>query len=206
MAGAASLALASPLRASPDLVGLYDGRGTEIAAGLELRADGRFRYGLSYGALDEEAEGRWTAENDRVLLTSDAVAAPRFAVLDCGPAAAGQVMIELDLPDGLSRQYFRAELHAANGSVTDHQLSDDPEPLTLGPDEHPTSVTLVLPVYDLRSEDVPLSGPGGHRLRIRFEPHDLGKVAFARTPLQIERGDLILQRHDRDIRFRRQAR
>ena len=44
------------------LVGIYDGGQMEIAAGLELRADGNFSYGLAYGALDEEAEGVWTVE------------------------------------------------------------------------------------------------------------------------------------------------
>jgi hypothetical protein len=42
-------------------------------------------------------------------------------------------------------------------------------------------------------------------LRFIFEPNDLGKVAFASTPLIIDEGDLMLQRHDRQIRFRRAA-
>jgi hypothetical protein len=37
------------------LVGEYAGHQMEMGAGLELRADGRFRYALSYGAIDEEA-------------------------------------------------------------------------------------------------------------------------------------------------------
>ena len=67
LAFAASLALFIAAAAAPaaartasSLVGVYDGRQMEMAAGLELMADGRFRYALSYGALDEEA-----AENGR---------------------------------------------------------------------------------------------------------------------------------------------
>src|SRR3954469_6839333 len=82
---AASLIVARPANTQPaSLVGTYDGGQMEMAAGLELRADGRFNYGLSYGALDEEAAGRWTLNGDRVLLTSDPVIAPRFVLVSRG--------------------------------------------------------------------------------------------------------------------------
>jgi hypothetical protein len=48
---AALSTVAAPARQS--LVGTYHGHQMEMAAGLELKADGRFRYGLSYGALDK---------------------------------------------------------------------------------------------------------------------------------------------------------
>ena len=73
LAVASSTVAATASRQS--LVGTYDGHQMEIAAGLELKADGRFRYSLSYGALDEEAAGKWTMSGDQVLLTSDPVAA-----------------------------------------------------------------------------------------------------------------------------------
>ena len=53
-------ALGDPLPSA--LVGQYDGHQMEVAAGLSLTADGHFQYGLSYGALDEEAEGNTTVE------------------------------------------------------------------------------------------------------------------------------------------------
>src|SRR5689334_2473001 len=68
-AGIAALGLlltASPIVAGPvtaqlaSLVGTYNGGQMEMVAGLQLRADGRFNYALSYGALDETATGRWT--------------------------------------------------------------------------------------------------------------------------------------------------
>ena len=33
--------------------------------------------------------------------------------------------------------------------------------------------------------------------------NDLGRVAFAKTPLKIDQDDLLLERHDRLIRFKR---
>lgn len=52
-----------------DRAGLYDGAQTEMAAMLELGKDGRFGFALSYGALDEAAEGRWREEEGKIILS-----------------------------------------------------------------------------------------------------------------------------------------
>ena len=63
-------AVASPADVRPaSLVGIYDGGQTEIAAGIKLSKDGTFQYGLSYGALDEVAVGKWAVAADTVVLT-----------------------------------------------------------------------------------------------------------------------------------------
>lgn len=49
-------------------VGVYDGGQMELAAALDLRADGQFQFALSYGALDEAAEGKWRLEGDHIDL------------------------------------------------------------------------------------------------------------------------------------------
>lgn len=174
-----------------------------MAVGLELREDGRFRYGLSYGALDEQAQGTWTADEGQVLLTSDPFVPPRFVLLGRLDAPGGQLRIILDLPEGMLRQYFQAELRLSDGRVVDHQLSDGQEPLEFDPREKPVSVALVLPIFGLRSQAVDLPEARGSAIRFRFEPHELGKVAFSKTALRKDHGALILIRHDRTIRFRR---
>jgi len=63
------LLLAAPEPNPATLAGVYDGGQMEIAAALELTKDGHFRYALSYGALDEMASGRWTAEKGTVVLS-----------------------------------------------------------------------------------------------------------------------------------------
>ena len=55
--GAALLLAAASPAAAQDVAGLYEINQMEMAGGLELRADGRFRYALEYGAVSEEAEG-----------------------------------------------------------------------------------------------------------------------------------------------------
>ena len=189
------------------LVGTYDGHRMEMAAGLELKADGRFEYGLSYGALDEQAEGVWTVENGQVLLTTTPpVVPPRFVLLGQSEAPAGQLQITLDLPDGMSRQYFDAEFHMADGTVTGRQLNEDQTPFEIDPGQQPASVSLTLPILNVSSENVPLAKGQGHRIAFRFEPHDAGKAAFDHTPLAIDHGDLVLTKFGETIRFRRTGR
>jgi hypothetical protein len=199
--GAAAPALAQPA----SLAGTYDGRQMEMAAALELKPDGRFRYALSYGALDEEAAGRWTASGDRVLLTGDPVRAPRFVSVSQGRGADGVLRLDLDVPKGVSRQYFDAEITKADGSVERRQLSDEGLIFPFAPTGRPTGVRLVLPMYRVASEPVRLDPSSGYAVRFRFEPNDIGKADFRGTVLRIVGTDLVLDRHGRTIRFKRTA-
>ena len=55
----------------PPVAGRYEINPREMAGGLELSPDGRFRYAFDYGAVSEESEGKWSAAGDSVLLTTD---------------------------------------------------------------------------------------------------------------------------------------
>ena len=66
---AAALLLSAPA-AAQNVAGLYEINQMEMAGGLELRPDGRFRYALEYGAVSEGAEGVWTIEEGTVRLTT----------------------------------------------------------------------------------------------------------------------------------------
>lgn len=52
------------------LAGFYRSSTMEIGAAIELEADGTFLYGLDYGAVSETAEGRWTIDGNRILITA----------------------------------------------------------------------------------------------------------------------------------------
>jgi hypothetical protein len=206
LAGLSLSAVAVAQVASPNpsgLAGTYDGHQMEMAVGLELRADGRFDYGLSYGALDESASGTWSVDGDSVLLTSDPVTPPRFVFLDQRPASDGKTHVVFDLPNGWTRQYFDAEMGLADGRFVGGQLSDDSDAISLAPGDRPVSLRLALGVYELRSDAFRLDGAAASTIRVRFEPNDLGKVAFAKTPLRIDKGNLLLDRYGRSIVFQR---
>jgi hypothetical protein len=197
-------ALAQVASANPSgVIGTYDGHQMEMAVGLKLQADGRFDYGLSYGALDESATGTWSVDGDNVLLTSDPVAPPKFVFLGQQPSTDGKAHLALDLPENWSRQYFNAGIGLADGRVVGGQLSDDDDTIPLGPGDRPVSLRLGLDVYQLRSDAFRLDGTAASRIRVGFEQNDLGKVAFAKTPLRIDKGNLLLDRYGRSIVFRR---
>lgn len=200
-----ALALAAPAAQAapaPCLAGQYDGGATEIAAGLVLASDGRFRYGLSYGALDERAEGRWESDGTKVFLTSDPVTPPRFSLVGEEPAPTGEFRLRLDLPDGISPQYFNALLVLSDGSTLGSPLGYQNWNLKLEPGQTVVSVKFQLPVLDLESERFTLTAGTASAVRFSFAPNDLGQVAFAREPLAIDGRKLTFYRHDRPIRFR----
>lgn len=71
---------------APSVAGFYEIDQMEMAGGLELRPNGHFRYAFDYGAVSEEAEGRWVADGDGVVLTTDPM--PPAAECDRGFATA----------------------------------------------------------------------------------------------------------------------
>jgi hypothetical protein len=188
---------------SSQLVGTYNGHQMEMAAGLELHADGRFDYGLAYGALDESATGTWSVDGDNVLLTSDPVMPPKFVFIDQRPATDGKTHLALDMSKDWSRQVFYAQIGLADGRFVGGQLSDDDDTIPLGRGDRPVSLRLGLDVYQLRSDTFRLDGSAVSRIHVRFEVNDLGKVAFAKTPLRIDNGNLLLDRYGRSIVFQR---
>jgi hypothetical protein len=58
-------------------------------------------------------------------------------------------------------------------------------------------------MFEVASGPVRLDANSGYSIRFRFEPNDIGKVAFQATPLKLVNGALLFDRHGRTIRFRR---
>ena len=66
----------SPVEAAA-LAGAYHLEGVmETGSDLLLRADGRFEWAFSYGALDLLARGRWQADGDGIVLQVEDMAYP----------------------------------------------------------------------------------------------------------------------------------
>lgn len=206
------LAIGSLGAAPPDknphpaaLVGIYDGGQMEMAAGIELKADGRFRYALSYGALDEEDAGTWAAEGDDVVLTSDKVVAPRIVFEGQDAAPPGELHVALTVPKSLNRQLFETAIWYADGHVGDQQLGDDETVIAFPANNPPARIAIGLPMFNVSSAAVPIAPGKGARMRFRFEANDLGKADLTSTRLRHDGQDLVFERFDRTIRFRRHA-
>jgi len=200
-----ALLLAAAVATAPaDLVGRYDGGQMELAAGLELLADGRFHYGLAYGALDEEAEGSWTVEGDHVLLTTEPAVVPaRFLLAEQKPAGPGAIAVLVVGPQGRALPNIDIAITYAEGDPDIVQSREEPVEIPFEAARPPKGVLLAVPVYDVESELFAIDMAKGGGFTFRFEPNGLGQADFRRTSLAIDKGALILPRFDRTLRFER---
>jgi hypothetical protein len=200
----ASQAAKAPTRAS--LAGMYDGHQMEVAAQLLLKPDGHFEYGLAYGALDESANGTWEIKNNAVLLTTvPAVKPPRFVVVSDTPAPSGlYVKLVKPLMEGARQRIYL--IYGPNISPEMTEVADDGS-VPFPDKRRPIGIVPEIPVYPTITEAIPLTGTGGHRITLRFEPNDIGKADFRALPLPIEDGTLVMTRPDLQLKlhFQRQS-
>lgn len=199
-------AVAAPASAQTiaSLAGTYDGHQMEMGAMLRLTPDGRFDYGLAYGALDEAGQGSWTLKDGKVLLTSDPVTPPRFVFTGQKSGAVGALDIALEVPKGISPQYFNGVATPTKGEPKGGQFGENGRlSLPVDPADPPHSVRVFLPMFELASDPVPVDPSKGYALSFRFEPNDIGKADFRETALTIDKGDLVFDRFGRTIRFRK---
>lgn len=196
-----AIAAATPAPASASPAGLYEIRQMEMAGGLELKADGHFRYAFSYGAVDEEGAGDWTVKGNEVLLTSNPMPKePSFELVHDLPAPKGELYLSLEDPgfqwghplEAIATADLKSGFEVSadeNGKV---DLSGKPPIIAVAPK---------MPVYGPTGQIFKLSGDRGHRLLFRFHRNDLGKAAFDKQVLTRDGSTLHLNRYDADIRF-----
>lgn len=83
-----------------DVAGTYVLEGQrEVAASLHLDRGGRFRFAMSYGAVDTEAQGSWVLRGDRLVLSTDAPGEPSFSWAEDQEAQAEHCMGGYGAPD-----------------------------------------------------------------------------------------------------------
>ena len=200
----AALVLAAPASAASSPAGIYEIHQMEMAGGLELKANGHFRYALSYGAADEEAEGDWTSDGKAIRLTTKPVPKPpNFELVRDDPAPKGELSLALE-PPGFGWEGSIDALVTIAGSAKKARVRTEGD----GRIEIPAGITVttvepVVPIYGGTGTPIALSANSGHRLLLRFKPNDLGKAAFKQEPLAIDGNDLLLERYEAVIRFLR---
>jgi hypothetical protein len=202
MIGLAALFLfAATAPASPSPVGLYELHQMEMGGGLELERNGHFRYALTYGAVDEEAEGDWTFDGKTIRLTSKPMPkAPSFELVRDDSAPKGELYLSLEDP-GFEWGH-PLEAIAADAAKEGFEISaDDTGKVDLSGKPAPVAVAPEMPVYGPTGDVFPLSGDRGHRLLFRFHANDLGKARFDKQELQQKGPDLLLERYDTSLRF-----
>jgi hypothetical protein len=200
MTGALILLLATTAKAASP-AGLYETHQMEVAAALELKPDGHFRYALSYGAVDEEAQGDWTFDGKTVRLTTKPMPkAPSFELVRDDPAPKGELYLNLENP-GFEWGH-PLEALAADESKNGFEVeADDSGRVDLSGKPTIVAVAPEMPVYGPTGDIFPLSQDRGHKLTFRFHRNDLGKARFDGQALERDQGALLLHRYDTVFRF-----
>ncbi|MCT2400695.1 hypothetical protein [Novosphingobium mangrovi (ex Huang et al. 2023)] len=188
------------------IAGQYNGTQMEMAVHLELGEDGRYRYALSYGAVDEYSQGTWTSTGSAIVLTSDPVDAPRFDFLGEKAAAGGPkgaLAVDLEVPKGLPLSLFRAVVTLADGRSFTSDFSDDGLIVPLEKGGGKVSIRLGLPIFEVQGEPVLVDNARGKRLSFAFVPNALGFKIFDHAVLPLRDGAYVFQRYGRDVMFRK---
>jgi hypothetical protein len=200
MIAAAFLLLAADASARA-VAGRYETHQMEVGAGLELKPDGHFRYGLSYGAVDEEGEGDWTFDGKTVRLTSKPMPkAPSFELVRDDAAPKGELYLMLEDP-GFEWGHPLYALAKGQGPEGFEIRADDSGRVDLTDQPAVVAVAPEMPVFGPTGQIFELSGDRGHRLLFRFHRNDLGKARFDGQQLRMDGSALLLDRYDTTFRF-----
>jgi hypothetical protein len=204
-----ALILAGPLAAQPQAPpGLYRAQaGPDTASMIELSTDGRFRYQLSEGALDEQASGRWTLDADgKVLLqTLPRPRTPLWSMEPIGEARDTPFSLLVTVPgangEGLAGVDFR--IGFTNGDIQASYTQDHGWRMALTDARQPAWIELAEPVHGLASPRFPLPERRNMAITILLTPNDIGIADFDRTPVTMTADGLVLHWRGRDIPYGR---
>ena len=206
---AAVVVASAPAEARSPYSGRYRvAEGPDVAGGLELGADGRFRYMLSEGALDQHAEGSWTETGGDIRLTTDPKPVPpSFAR---GPDAKPEdgkdlPTLHVRLADGrdLAGIDFRLGLTGGVGMAGYTQAEGwSFEEAEAKPDERRIAwVELVEPIYDVVSPRFVIDPPAAGGLVFVLTPNDIEVVDFRNDRFEKRSDDFVLHLGERSLRM-----
>jgi hypothetical protein len=197
---AATTVSAAPPAGHYRLVGVHD-----AASELILYPDGRFEYALAYGALDEQAQGRWTSDGKTVHLTT--VPKPKPAVFSAGQAehnADAPFTIKVTSPDGRGLAGVDFQLTFDSSDPVESYTQEYGWSLDPADNRTPQSIRFAVPMYGLESRIFPIDAAKANQFTFILTPNDLGVVDFANVEVTIEKGDLVLHREGGDLRYEAQ--
>jgi hypothetical protein len=202
----AALLLAAPAAATASPAGHYVLHVHEAASELILHPNGRFEYALAYGALDEEATGRWRRVGNHVLLTT--VPKPVPAAFSAGKTAhiaSAPLALHAIWPNGrgIPGMDFRVDFESGAPFV-DYINNDEGWQLDPAETRKPVAVTLSFTMYGIESQRFPIDVAKANDLTFILTPNDLGHYDFEETPLDILPGKLVWHRNGHAIEYLRE--
>ena len=201
------VSIAVPADARSPYAGRYRvAEGPDTAGGLELRADGRFRYALSEGALDEHSEGKWSDEGGSIRLTTEPKPTPpAFARGPDNPAGDAPTILTT-FPDAREIGGIDFRFGLADGSVIAGYTQYYGWTFAAGDAQPIRWVELAEPIHGVASQRFAIDPPVGGGLVFVIAPNDIDTVDFADAELERRGDDFVLHRGARELRLVREKR
>ena len=202
---AVSLASGAATQA-PSLVGDYRlSEGPDAAGGLRITSDGRFQYGLSVGAMDERAEGRWEARGDAVCLFTDpAPVPPAFAKIAPVEVDGAVPTIFVSWPNGRGIAGIDFVIGFDRGDPIEDYTQVYGWTMPEGDTRVPRWIELSEPIYNIAAPRFELVAGDEGKLHARLVPNDFGVAAFDGACFRARDGAFTLTRPEGEMRFVRE--
>ena len=201
---AAWLLLAATAEARSPYAGRYRvAEGPDTAGMLDLQPDGRFRYFLSEGALDEQAEGTWSETGGDIRLTTEPKPVPPSWAR--GPdGGEGAATIRVVLADGRELAGIDFRLGLADGASMAGYTQAEGWSFAGPGGRRVAWVELYEPIHGVASQRFAIDPPAAGGLVFVLTPNDIGTVDFDQTPVHRRSDDFVLDRRGRELRLVRE--
>jgi len=211
LAAAASLLLAAAPphhRAAPGPAGHYRlAGGPDVASEILLRPDGRFRFFLMEGAVDEQAQGRWTREGSRIkLVTLPKPVPPVFSAGPTTKTAETPLKLRVTWPDGRGIATIDLRVGFDKGDPVESYTQEDGWSLDPAEKRAPRWVELGLQMYGIGYARFPVDLAKGNSLTFVLTPNGLGTMEFDDVEVEAQPGALVFRRGGQEGRYVRQPR
>lgn len=195
--------LPTPASAADTAIGLYRAaEGPELASRLQLSADGRFRYELAYGALDESAEGSWRREKDAILLFTEPRPKPAEFIADA-MTISGDAPLSLTVTwsngRGIAGIDFRIGFDS--GEPIEGYTQEYGWSLAASEQRHPQWIELYEPIHRVGPKRFPIPDGKTNKLHFMLVPNDIGVADFQGTAVAGEGDRLVLHHKNGDLRY-----
>ena len=193
-----------PAAVASGRVGRYTHAEHELVAELWLQADGRFRYGLTVGSLDEVAEGRWTADGIQIRLLNEPKPVP--PTITVGPARqdpGAALSLLVATPNGNGVPGVDLVVGFDAGETIDDYTQADGWSLPKEEKRVPRWVELSMESYGLQSLRFPINQDEANVLTFVLTPNDIGVIDLSDTMVDVSGRDLIIHRHGGTMLFSR---
>lgn len=176
----------------------------DVASGLRLGADGRFQYFLSAGALDEQAEGRWTLAGRVVtLVTEPKPRPPLFSPAETKRTDESALQVEVRSREGRGIAGVDLRVGFDEGEPLDAYTQEDGWSLPAEEKRTPRWIELAVPMNGLASPRFPIDRTAGNALAFTLIPNDLGVLDFEGIRVSVEKKALIVERGGGRLRYER---